>query len=156
MLSTKEYKKFIIDEAQFVDKIFVYKFSGDKNKVKVFFLYLIEDKNKIEKIVKDYSIEELPILKDFSGFVEEEVSRILNREKEILREREIVSGKVKELYNSKVKLLALKDYYSSEEKKEKAISRVLESKKFSVIRGFVQARESDRVKCIEKEFFHKI
>ncbi len=152
VMRTKEYKKFIIKEEQFIDQTFVYKFSADKNKTKLFFLYLKEDQKKIEKIIKLYSIEKLPIVRTFSGFIEEEASRILKREREILQEKEIIFNKIKEMYSAKRKLLALKDYYLSEAKKEKVMDKLLVGKKFSIIRGFVRVKDVDKVKDIEKEF----
>jgi V/A-type H+-transporting ATPase subunit I len=152
VMTMKEYKQFILDEAQFVDTIFVYPFFSDKSKIKVFFLYLKEDRQKIEKIVKHYSIEKMQILTNFSGFIDEEVTRILNKEAEILKERKVIFNKVKELYSAKAKLLALRDYYFSQAKKERALSCLLEGKNFGIIRGFVRENDSGKIERIEKEF----
>ncbi len=152
IVHTKEYKKLIVNEAQFIDQIFVYKFYSDKSKTKLFFLYLKEDQKEIEKIVRAYSIEKIPILRTFSGFIEEEASRILRREKEISQEKEIIFNKVNEMYRSKRKLLALKDYYSSEAKKGKVMDKLLVGKKFSIVRGFVRVKDANKVEGMEKEF----
>lgn len=152
VMTKKEYKQLILNEAQFIDTIFIYPFSSDKSKTKVFFLYLKEDGQKIEKIVKKYSIEKMQILTNFSGFIEEEVARILNAEAEIFKERKVIFNKVKELYSAKAKILALRDYYSSHAKKERALSCLLEGKNFGIIRGFVRESDCGKIEHIEKEF----
>ena len=51
VMTKKEYKQLILNEARFIDTIFVFPFSSDKSKTKVFFLYLKEDKQKIEDTI---------------------------------------------------------------------------------------------------------
>lgn len=154
VLNSKKYISMLSEEKSVFEDAYVEelgKFPG--NKVMLFFLYLKDEKKKILRIIKKYGIEKIQIPEIFSGFAEEEAERISVSLGKISKEKEIILSKFKEFYKKdRPKLLALKDYYESLERRNKAVNKAVESKRVALIRGFVKEKDVDELSKLENKF----
>ncbi|MGB9769675.1 V-type ATP synthase subunit I [Caldisericum exile] len=141
LLNKKNFDKFVSDER--VKNLFLHTFKADKNRVSIFVLYLNEEKDNVNALIGDYSIEILTPPENLSGYFEEEVERIERRLKQIEEEERIIRSKVAESYKEKRKLLILEDYYNSLSSKEKSLSSFIEGNVVLVTKGYVKETDFD-------------
>ncbi|PMP81412.1 MAG: hypothetical protein C0175_05530 [Caldisericum exile] len=141
LLNKKNFDKFVSDER--VKNLFLHTFKADKNRVSIFVLYLNEEKDNVNALIEDYSIEILTPPENLSGYFEEEVERIERRLKQIEEEERIIRSKVAESYKEKRKLLILEDYYNSLSSKEKSLSSFIEGNVVLVTKGYVKETDFD-------------
>ncbi|MGC9100292.1 MAG: V-type ATP synthase subunit I [Caldisericum sp.] len=141
LLNKKNFDKFVSDER--VKNLFLHTFKADKNRVSIFVLYLNEEKDNVNALIEDYSIEILTPPENLSGYFEEEVERIERRLKQIEEEERIIRSKVAESYKEKRKLLILEDYYNSLSSKEKSLSSFIEGNVVLVAKGYVKETDFD-------------
>ncbi|MFU2158746.1 V-type ATP synthase subunit I [Caldisericum sp. AR60] len=141
LLNKKNFDKFVSDER--VKNLFLHTFKADKNRVSIFVLYLNEEKDNVNALIGDYSIEILTPPENLSGYFEEEVERIERRLKQIEEEERIIRSKVAESYKEKRKLLILEDYYNSLSSKEKSLSSFIEGNVVLVAKGYVKETDFD-------------
>ncbi len=152
MLNSKVFSKMLSESKDIFDDAFIYSFGKFGAKTKFFLLYLKEDKDKIQRLIKKYNIERQSIPQNFAGFVEDEVERISNTLSKIKKNKNLLKARFDAYYKEKGKLLALRDYYESMERKSQSVKNVLESKKTTVFRGFVRLKDMGKLKEIEDEF----
>lgn len=138
-IKKKNLEKFKNDEV--LNNFYVNVFYTDKNVARVFILYVKEDKELLEKVIKDYGIAKITFNNRFTGFFEEEVQRIEKRLLELESNKEIILAKIKEYFEENDKLIVLRDYFQSLTNKGKDITKCLKGKTFVVIKGF--AKEKD-------------
>ncbi len=154
ILSSKKYVSMTFEEKDVLENAYVEEFGklpGDK--VMLFFLYLKDAKDEILRIAKKYGIEKVQVPETFSGFAEEEAERISVNLGKINKEKEIILSKFREFYEEdRPKLLALKDYYESLERRNKAVNKAVESKRVALIRGFVKEKDKDELLKLENKF----
>ncbi|MGC9171779.1 V-type ATP synthase subunit I [Caldisericum sp.] len=141
LLNKKNFDKFVSDER--LKNLFLHTFKADKNRVSIFVLYLNEEKDNVNALIGDYSIEILTPPENLSGYFEEEVERIERRLKQIEEEERIIRSKVAESYKEKRKLLILEDYYNSLSSKEKSLSSFIEGNVVLVTKGYVKETDFD-------------
>jgi V/A-type H+-transporting ATPase subunit I len=144
-IKSKKLIDFTSQEKDFLGNVFFYQFAADKDLAKIFMLYLPEDEDKINLLLKKYKIDLVSMPEHITGFEEEEVERINNRINAIDKEKNIIVSKIREIYVLKPKLLALKDFYKSLQLKESAVEKSLEGKEISVLNGFVRESEIDKI-----------
>ncbi|MEA3313620.1 MAG: V-type ATPase 116kDa subunit family protein [Caldisericota bacterium] len=150
IMDGKNFDKLLSSKKELIEKNFLYVFGEKRVKAKFFFLYLKEDEEEVMNLMKEYRIEKILVTETFSGFIEEETDRILQRFSGLEKEKEIILSRIKEYYKEKGKLLAIKDYYESMERKYKSINYTVESKKNVVFRGFVREKDFDKLNEMEK------
>jgi len=118
--------------------IFINVFWSDKNKNSIFVLYPKTYTPVIEDLIRDYRIEVLENRFNFTGYFEEEVTRIEQSLEKVKREMQIVLSKLENLYNEKRKILILEDYFRSLSNKEEKMSHMLLGREVLVARGYVK------------------
>ncbi|BAL81289.1 V-type ATP synthase subunit I [Caldisericum exile] len=142
LVNTKNLTKFQSDVR--TQDLFVHVFESDKNKSKVFVLFVKDEKDFVDQIIKDYSIEILMPLESFSGYFEEEAQRIEKKLQELSGEQNVIVSKLTEFYSEKRKLLILEDYFRSLNLKESSMLHFLEGKTVLVVRGYVKEEQYTR------------
>lgn len=144
-IKSKKLIDFTSQEKDFLGNVFFYQFATDKDLAKIFMLYLPEDEDQINLLLKKYKIDLISMPEHITGFEEEEVERINNRITVIDKEKNIIISKIREIHVLKPKLLALKDFYKSLQLKESAVEKLLEGKEISILNGFVRESELDKI-----------
>jgi V/A-type H+-transporting ATPase subunit I len=152
LLNSKVFSKMISESRKIFDDNFIYSFGNFGGKTKFVLLYLKEDKEKINNIIKKYGIERQSIPQNFGGFVEDEASRISDALAKVDKNKNLLRARFKEYLKEKGKLLALRDYYKSLETKSSSIKNALESERVTVFRGFVKVRDINKLKELEERF----
>ncbi len=154
VLTYKKYVSMTFEEKSVLDNAYIEKFGKlPGGKVMFILLYLKEDESEILKIAKKYGIEKIQIPETFSGFAEEEAERISTLLNQIAKEKEIIRSKFEDIYKKdRPVILALQDYYESLERRNKSVSKAVESKRVTLIRGFVRERDSDKLSSLEEKF----
>ena len=156
IMDGKKFDKLLSSQRELIERNFLYPFGEKSVKAKFFFLYLKEDEEEIVSLMKEHRIEKILVAETFSGFIEEEADRILQKFSELKKEKEIILSKIKEYYKEKGKLLAINDYYESMERKYKSINYTVESKKNVVFRGFVREKDFDKLNEMRKKFYSAV
>ena len=152
LMNAKRFTEMVSENGDVLESAFIHKFGNFGGKVKFFLLYLKEDEEKIRALVKKYGIEKQSMPENFGGFVEEEADRISSALSDIEKNKNLLKARFKEYHKEKGKLLALRDYYESLEKKTQSVKNALESERTIVFRGFVRLSDADKLKEIEDKF----
>ncbi len=154
VLSYKKYVSMIFDEKPILENAYLEEFGKlPGGKTMFVLLYLKEDETEIFRIVKKYGIEKVQVPQTFSGFAEEEAERISTSLNRIEKEKRIIFSKFEEFYRKdRPIILALQDYYESLERKNKAVTKAVESKRVVLIRGFVRLKDQDLLIGLEEKF----
>ncbi len=154
VLPYKKYRSMVWDEKHILDNMYFTDFARKQGgKVVFLLLYLKSDKEKAESIVKKYRIEKVQVPETFGGFAEEEADRISSELKRIADEKSIIYSRFEDFYRKdRPKLLALHDYYSSLERKNRAVGMAAESKRALLLRGFIRERDEHLLNALEEKF----
>ncbi len=151
-MNLKDFSKMISENEDLFNKNAVYQFSKKGAKVSFVVVYLKDDKDTVQSVLKKYKIEKLQVPSTFSGFTEDEARRIETALNEISKEKDIIYSKFKEFNKERGKLYALLDYYESLESKFKRTNNTLEGENTVVIKGFVRTSDVSKLKKIEDKF----
>ena len=121
------------------------------SKSKIFILYVKEDAQFVSELIKEYSVDAINLPLEFTGFREEETSRIEERLTELLNLKNIIFSRVEELYKDKNKVLMLEDYYRSLSYKENTTSKFLIGKETLFIKGFVKEEDYKKLEDVVRK-----
>ena len=148
-INTKKLQQLTKDKR--TDEVFLYVFQEGKNKSKIFILYTREDVALISDLLKEYSIDIINPPSEFSGFIEEETTRIEKRLSELSNLKNIIFSKIEELYKDKKNVLILEDYYRSLAWKESTTSKFLVGKEILFIKGFVKEDDYKKLEDVVRK-----
>ena len=148
-INTKKLQQLTKDKR--TDEVFLYVFQEGKNKSKIFILYTREDVALISDLLKEYSIDIINPPSEFSGFIEEETTRIEKRLSELSNLKNIIFSKIEELYKDKNNVLILEDYYRSLAWKESTTSKFLVGKEILFIKGFVKEDDYKKLEDVVRK-----
>ncbi len=148
-INTKKLQQLTKDKR--TDEVFLYLFQEGKNKSKIFILYTREDVALISDLLKEYSIDIINPPSEFSGFIEEETTRIEKRLSELSNLKNIIFSKIEELYKDKNNVLILEDYYRSLAWKESTTSKFLVGKEILFIKGFVKEDDYKKLEDVVRK-----
>jgi V/A-type H+-transporting ATPase subunit I len=138
-------------ENSFLSDIFFYPFETEKDSTKAFILYLNEDDDRVNSLIKKYNVSIIPHLENITGFIEEEVERINLKLTEIEKEKTVIKSKIKDYYKFKINLLALKDFYNSLKFKDNTLESFLQGKEVALLKGFVKEIELNKILAVSND-----
>jgi V/A-type H+-transporting ATPase subunit I len=148
-ISTKKLQQLTKDKR--ANEVFLHVFQEEKNKSKIFILYVKEDAQLVSELIKEYSVDTINPPSEFTGFIEEETTRIEKRLTELLNLKNIIFSKIEELYKDRNKVLMLEDYYRSLSYKESATAKFLIGKETLFIKGFVKEEDYKKLEDIVRK-----
>jgi V/A-type H+-transporting ATPase subunit I len=150
-IKSKNLYSFLVKEKALLENIYLEVFESDKNSSSIFVLYLVEDEDRVENLVKSYSIEQVIPPSSIVGFANEEVSRVSARLREIEKEKDVILSKIRDMYNLRLDLTVYKDYIESLKSKELTSSNFIDGKEVFVLKGFFKEKEIARIERLDEQ-----